>query len=358
MLNILSLISGYDGCGFYRVQTPGKYLNKCDDIHYKITTEYNLQNIEWADLIVLQKQSNPKAIPFIEHALSRGKKIVTEVDDDYFNIPTWNPAHKHYQDKADDVSIFYKKSHALTVTTEHLAHQLSTFNQNSFVIPNYIDFNYIDKVSKNPNKSRNIKFLDKTNNVLDKDYCFKLMNERFTIGWGGSPTHLKDLEQATDALIKICQENKNILVVMMACTTDRIIKEIPSDQLLLIAPVPIFLYYDILSSIKLDLAICPIEDNIFNRSKSNLKFLEFSSFGFPCVASNVENYAKTIVNKETGILVDNTDSSWFDGLKNMVEDADLRLQIKKNAISFVRDNYDIASNYMKWYDAYTSLIKV
>jgi glycosyltransferase involved in cell wall biosynthesis len=357
MLKILSFISGYDGCGFYRIQMPGKYLNKKEDIHYKITTEYNLSSIEWADLIVLQKQSNPKALPFIEHALNRNKKIVTEVDDDYFNIPSWNPAHKHYKDKSDDVSIFYKKSHALTVTTEYLSKQLNKFNSNTHVIPNYIDFDYLDKISKNPNKSKNLKFLDKNNKILDKENSLKMMEDRLTIGWGGSPTHLKDLEQATDALIRLCKENKNILVVMMACTTDRIIKEIPQDQLLLIAPVPIFLYYDILSSINLDIAICPIEDNTFNRSKSNLKFLEFSSFGFPCVASKVENYAKTINHLETGILVDNTNDSWFEGLKLMADDNSLRSKIKNNAYSFVRDNYDIKNNYTKWYNLYTTLYK-
>jgi processive 1,2-diacylglycerol beta-glucosyltransferase len=360
MLKILYMISGYDGCGYYRVQMPAKYLNKNPNIHARITSEYSKENMEWPDIIVLQKQSNPKALSFVEHARSIGKIIITEVDDDYFNIPSWNPAHKYYKDKSQQLVDYYKRSDAITVTTPHLADLLSEYNKNTKVLPNFIDFSFKEKICNLPEDERfkHVRFMDVDHKKLSREEAIHKMNNRITIGWGGSPTHMHDLEQATDALIKICNENKNVLVIMMACSTDRILKEINRDQLMLVGPVPIFLYYHVLSCVKIDVGICPIEDNLFNRSKSNLKFLEFSSFGFPCVLSNVENYAKTVKDGEIGLLADNNTQSWYSCLKKLVDDPNLRKDISEKSYNFVKNNYSMENNYKIWEDFYTSLIGV
>lgn len=359
MLKVLCMISGFDGCGYYRIQSPAKYLNKNKDIHVKITSEYSKDNMEWPDLIVLQKQSNPKALAFVDHARKIGKKIITEVDDDYFNIPSWNPAFKHYHDKSQELIDFYQRSEAVTVTTPHLASIIGKHNSNTKVIPNYIDFPKIDEVFKMDSELRksHIRFTDRDQKKIDTDTALKMMEDRFTIGWGGSPTHLKDLEQATDALIKLCLENKDILVVMMACATDRILNEIPKDQLLLVGPVPIFLYYEILSLVKFDIGICPIEDNVFNRSKSNLKFLEFSAFKFPCVVSNVENYAKTVEDGKTGLVVNNTPEDWYEALFTLYTNDSLRESIRNEAYNFVHDNYNIVDHHEEWGEFYRQIVK-
>lgn len=359
MLKILYMISGYDGCGYYRVQMPAKYLNKNPNIHAKITSEYSKEHMEWPDLIVLQKQSNPKALPYVDHARSLGKKIITEVDDDYFNIPSWNPAAKYYHGKGQELIDYYKRSDAVTVTTPHLANLLSTHNPETKVLPNYIDFNHIDRLEDMSEEELflHTKFMDKNHKPISKEDAMSKLNSKLVIGWGGSPTHLRDLEQATDALIRICLENKDVMVVMMACATDRILNEIPQEQLILVKPVPIFLYYRILKAVKIDVGICPIEDNTFNRSKSNLKFLEFSTFGMPCVVSNVENYAKTVEDRKTGLVVDNNTDSWYEALFEMVSNDDLRSSLKKSSYEFVRDNYDMKDNFHKWEDLYTQIME-
>src|SRR5690606_19133931 len=45
-----------------------------------------------------------------------------------------------------------------------------------------------------------------------------------------------------------------------------------------------------LAALDLDLAIAPLEDNQFNRCKSNLRLLEFGTCGFPVVCSDVEPF--------------------------------------------------------------------
>lgn len=357
-MNVLSYISGYDGCGYYRVQLPAKYLNKVNDIHFKIATQYSNKDIDWADIVVLQKQTNQKALPFIQYAKQKGKKVITEVDDDYFNIPVWNPAHKHYLGKEQDLINFYRMSDAITVTTPHLAKELTKHCDKTIVLPNSLDIKEIDRFHNmsDTDLMKYTQYLSVDQKPITLEEARSRMEDKVVIGWGGSPTHLRDLEQATEAILKLCSENKNVLIVMMACCTETLMKKLDPSQILLVKPSPIFMYPQVLSSMEWDIGICPIEDNVFNRSKSNLKYLEFSVNEFPCVCSNVENYASTVTHEVTGLLAENTTESWYNNLKKLVESEDLRNEIAKNASKLVRDEYAIGKNYALWEKAYRDIL--
>lgn len=358
-MNILYYISGYDGCGYYRVQLPAKYLNRLKDVHAKISMEYNKSDIEWADIIVLQKQSNPKALPFVNYAKKIGKKLIIENDDDYFSLPAYNPAHVYYKDKKQDLINFYELVHGMTVTNNHLKKTLLQYCQDIEVLPNSLDIPYLENLSTyyDEEKMENLKFFNSDHIELDKNIVLKIMENKITVGWGGSPTHLMDLQQATPALVQLAEENKDVLVVMMACATDAILKQIPKEQLILVNPSPVFLYHKFLSVQKWAFSICPIEDNLFNRSKSNLKYLEFSYHGFPSVCSEVENYALTVNHGLDGLLTKNNDEDWYRHLKSMVDDIYLRSVLRINSRNKVCEKFDISKNYIKWYDYYKKILE-
>jgi glycosyltransferase involved in cell wall biosynthesis len=77
------------------------------------------------------------------------------------------------------------------------------------------------------------------------------------------------------------------------------------------------------------------------RSKSNLKFLEFSSNKITCVCSNVENYANTVIHGETGLLADNNFESWKDNLLKLMNDDKYRKDMGQKGYDFVKQNYSI-----------------
>ena len=357
-MKLLFFISGWDGCGYYRIQLMAKYLNKLPEVHAKISSEYSREDIDWADIVILQKQTNQKALPFVQYAKNKGKKIVTEVDDDYFNIPSWNPAYKYYHGRGEELVRFYKMSDAMTVTTEHLKKEMSKYNDNVHCLPNSLDITSLDKLKdlEESEKFNHIKYLTNDQKNISLEEADKMMEGKTIIGWGGSPTHLRDLQQATPALIKLCSENKDVMVIMMACSTDELMQSIPIDQMLLVNPVPIFLYSKNLHVQKWDIGICPIEDNVFNRSKSNLKYLEFSYHNISCICSNVENYANTVTHRENGLLAENTDESWYENLYELVNNKELRDHMSKNGEKLIREDYDIKEDFVGWYDLYQSLL--
>jgi glycosyltransferase involved in cell wall biosynthesis len=75
----------------------------------------------------------------------------------------------------------------------------------------------------------------------------------------------------------------------------------------------------------------PLADNNFNRSKSNIKFLEYSVCGFPAVYSDVGPYHSSVVQGETGLLTRNTPEDWFINIETLVKDPGLRSRIAMNA---------------------------
>ena len=53
---------------------------------------------------------------------------------------------------------------------------------------------------------------------------------------------------------------------------------------------PVFEYPQYVKNLDVDFGIAPLEDNVFNACKSNIKMLEYTACGIPGVYSNVEPY--------------------------------------------------------------------
>ncbi|WP_447730319.1 hypothetical protein [Pseudoxanthomonas suwonensis] len=82
--------------------------------------------------------------------------------------------------------------------------------------------------------------------------------------------------------------------------------------------VPITEYPARLAALDLDLAIAPLEDNQFNRCKSNLRLLEFGACGFPVVCSDVAAF-------QDGLPVTRVKprfKDWVDAIRMHVNDLD------------------------------------
>ncbi len=79
-----------------------------------------------------------------------------------------------------------------------------------------------------------------------------------------------------------------------------------------------------------DVGIAPLEDTIFNRCKSDIKFLDYSALGVPGIYSRVPSYKETIHHLETGYLVENTPSAWTEALAELLTNNELRTQLAFN----------------------------
>ena len=143
----------------------------------------------------------------------------------------------------------------------------------------------------------------------------------------------------------------------MWCGLDKITKkptfEIPGASTLPLTPFEGF--FQMFGQVATYIGLAPLSAAPFNRSKSNLKFLEYTVYNAVTVASDFGPYKNTIEDGVTGILVsDNRD--WYDKVRELLEDEDLYNSILSNAKKLVEEKFNIKKNYIFWEKAIRQVI--
>ena len=108
----------------------------------------------------------------------------------------------------------------------------------------------------------------------------------------------------------------------------------------------------------MDVAIAPLEDNAFNDSKSDIKVAECSRYKIPLVASNVGCYNETIINGETGYLLDPDapKSEWVKILTKLCKDKKHRMELGQNLHDRTKDLFNGRKCAQMRYDLYIRAI--
>ena len=131
------------------------------------------------------------------------------------------------------------------------------------------------------------------------------------IGWGGGSSHRKDLALIADVVKALAGEVEWVFLGMCPAPLRPYIHEFHPG-------VPIDGYPEKLASLNLDLALAPLEDNRFNRCKSNLRLLEFGACGFPVICSDIEPYRCEL----PVTRVSNRSQDWVDAIRMHLAEPD------------------------------------
>jgi glycosyltransferase involved in cell wall biosynthesis len=315
-------------CWFYRLHAPMVHIGKHNK-NFDITVSSSIgpDHIGKYDLAILQRQYRFEVLDPVTKMQKGGTKLIYEIDDDLFHIPKWNPAHDVLSRKAvqDGIKHFLARVDAMFVTTEELREVYKDHCEHIYVLPNSIEFNFI--------------FPPKDKNTLKPVVC-----------WQGSMTHEKDLAIARKSFERLAAD-KDIFLKMW-CGLDHETKKpvfnIPGAETLPLTPFEGF--FQMFGQLGVHIGLAPLAAIHFNKSKSNLKFLEYTAYDAVTVASNFGPYKNTIEDGVTGILVsDNRD--WYCKVRELIEDVDRYNYILSNAKKLVKEKYDIKNNYVLWEEA-------
>ena len=102
-----------------------------------------------------------------------------------------------------------------------------------------------------------------------------------------------------------------------------------------------------------DIALLPLHDNEFNRTKSDLKFIESAGHGAVVLASPLV-YEETVRDGRTGFLYRNP-QEFADRLALLVEDRERRLEVAAAAYEYVKKERLLCHHYAKRLQWYRSL---
>jgi len=116
--------------------------------------------------------------------------------------------------------------------------------------------------------------------------------------------------------------------------------------------VPYARYEDALKTS--DIALLPLQDNIFNRAKSDLKFIECANCGAVALASPVV-YSDVIKDGENGFIFKDL-KEFSNKLKMLIDNPKKRREVAENAYNYVKHNRLMSQHYEERLDWYFELL--
>jgi glycosyltransferase involved in cell wall biosynthesis len=388
-LKVLVVPSDRTGVSYFRSTNPHIALeNKYpDEFHIDVDYEPQLNNDNWLkqyDIIHYHRTLGPyeQMEGLIQKFESLG--IISIMDlDDYWAPGTHHPAYHLIKNAEIDKKIVanLKVAKNVTTTTSLFAEEIAKFNKNVFVIPNAID----------PTEKQFTPNLEKS--------------DRIRIGWLGGSSHLKDLEilngivgrLRTDGLLDKVQfvlcgfDTRGTHTVIDHTTGEQKTRPITPMESVWFKYEQIFTdnyqtvspeYKDFLMKFSqeeypnianeayrrvwtkpistyasnynlFDISLAPLEENIFNKVKSQLKVIEAGFHHKAIIAQNFGPYKIDLNNAiqygggfdmtANGILVDSNKNhkDWYTSIKKLIQNPEVVTALQDNLHNTVKDTYSM-----------------
>lgn len=198
-------------------------------------------------------------------------------------------------------------------------------------------------------------------NCVDLDFYqpVELKKDKLRIIWQGGDGHRHDLMTVADALKEVLEKHENVELVFAAHSWPEVANKIKNFSRVSFDPA--WTSFDAhpyrLKLLGGDIAICPLEDNEFNRAKSEIKYTEYAALGIPTVASDFIVYSSVIENGKNGFLA-KTKEDWVKHLSALIESAELREKIGSAGRKWVQENRSLDKNYHLWADTYKKYLDI
>lgn len=312
------------GCGNYRVIRPFSALKEAGMIDGMMSMGLlqvpDLERFE-PDIIVLQRQIGDERLEAIRRikALSKAFKIY-ELDDYLPNLPMKSV---HRKDMPKDVMRSLRKGLSyvdrFVVSTESLAESFSGLHDDIRVIENRLPVQWWKGLSSQRQRGRKPR-----------------------VGWAGGSGHLGDLELIADVVRELKDEVEWVFFGLCPEKLRGYVHEVH-------AGIHIELYPAALAALDLDLALAPLEQNLFNECKSNLRLLEYGACGYPVICSDLRCYQGNL----PVTRVKNRFRDWVDAIRMHISDLDATAKQGDELKSIVLNDWMLeGASLQLWHSAW------
>ncbi len=303
---VCGIVRDKGASGFYRIEQPLTFLDDENGFDVAVGGSGSdmdnslFQLLQTCDVVILPHATSEESLRLVTvmKDMSPPKKVIIDHDDNIFV--------ENNENKLEIAKEILEKADGVFVSTTKLADVYGEYNDNITVLPNSLDLN-IWKPYK-----------------IEKD-------DKIIITWHGDSSRYEDLNEISSELKNISTKHENVKIVHHGSVD---IKVHPYKQILLNA----------------DIGIIPLADNDLNKSKSPIKWIEYSALGIPCVVKDIEPYSNLITHGINGFLYTNTEEFEF-WVDKLVEHPSLRERIGKAAQEYVHEHFDVRKNSKYWSEA-------
>jgi len=333
------------GPSYYRITKPVQFLRRKYNVFEfgdLVACQANLARVgkNWeideiipnlirdSDIVLMKNVSHPGGLGMFAGAAEYyNKPLILDMDDDYLSVDPEHPWGEYFASNTVQQlthNELFKASTAMIVSTEPLVDVYKPYNQNIHVIHNY-------------------------NDVEDWQFERRKHKSKIVIGWAGSSMHKHDLGEFRPVMDILWEKyGDKILFAFCGAWTDDHLKGFPRKAYRTFSGTKDMRDYPAaLAGWGFDIGVAPIVKSAFNDGKGHGKWMEYSMYKTPTVASNFGPYKRTMEDGVTGLLAETTDE-WVDKISRLVDDAALRQQIGQTAYDHVKANWQWADHYQEW----------
>jgi glycosyltransferase involved in cell wall biosynthesis len=332
-MRIAYLADPTSGGGFYRGIAPMTALAHCHghQVRRLFTDDARPASARLDDVEVLyiHRYVDERVQQLVQEAKAHGVAVVWDNDDDMGAMPRSSPTYKHFggmawERRLAQMKKVFRFTDLATAPSRVLSQRLKDYGAaRTDVIENYIPDQLL-RTTRRP-------------------------HEGVTIGWVAGLEHKADAEQLPirDVLQRLLDERPDVSVVSiglgLGLRSDRYrhIDQVPRIQLAEYAAT-------------FDIAIAPIVDIDFNRSRSNVKLKEYAAGGVAWLASPIGPYVG-MGEKQGGRLV--ADDEWHAALTRLIDRPKERRKLGKRAAKWAAGQV-ITKNARRWEERFAEAIEL
>jgi len=334
-----SRVSGVD---FARIIQPMEHLDGWTDGEVKIKVDvWNIYDKNKADWRKIAKEYDIIYLNYLNQAWGfaamgcmvrkYGRKMVMDFDDNLWGILPDNTAYQVYKKGSEGIKVITsiaKEVDYITCTNSYLKNAIA-YNTNKKhelirVMPNYID---LDLYKYHP------RFKD---------------DQQIQLVHFGSSSHFTSLqsEQFNKGIDKILKEYPNVVFKTVGAFIPKYKLRWGARYLHSFGNTDVYKWIkgrfpDVMK--ETDILVAPLTENVYNRCKSSIKFLEASSAKRPGVWQDIRQYQEVVNNGENGFLA-RVSRDWYEAIKKLIDDKALRKEMGKQAFKTIEDKWQMKDN--------------
>jgi glycosyltransferase involved in cell wall biosynthesis len=344
----VNYLADYGGCSWYRCMAPNLMLNLYQKaVMTELTTMVlDPRFYQGVQAVKVQRQATPMQKEFIKVLKNMSKdmgfKLIYEIDDIVFreDIPDFNRNKDAFTSDEIRNSILdiMGMCDEITVTCDFMKDYFieKTGNKNTTVIPNYLLKWWFDRYY---NLGNLIKQFEKNK----KKPVISIFASGTHVDVTNRTNQRDDFSAIVDAVIKTRTMYK---WQFFGCYPLPLKPFIDSGDIIFKDWVQLPDFAQTMAESGSQLTFAALEDNNFNRAKSNIKLIEAGALGIPCVCPDMVTYKDALLKYKTG-------DEFIDQIKYALKDqtryADLCKKSRTYAESFWLES---ENNLGKHYEAY------
>ena len=288
----VNYLADYSGCGFWRILWPEQFIN-AEGLGCSTSLTAMIFDPRWytgVKSVKVQRQASNDQKEFIKHLKNiqreHGFKIIYEVDDVVFreDIPDYNKfkfAFDNDEIRNNCIEII-NMCDEVTVTCDYMRklYQKRTGKKEITVIPNFVPYGWM---GHQYNKQQIWHNYDKN-------------KRRPRVLYTGSGAHydvdnknggIDDFSHVLDVVRNTIDKYQWVFV---GAFPPPLAHYVQSGQIEFHQWQSLNNYPSFIASLNAQVMIAPLQDNSFNNSKSDIKFIEACVLGLPCLVQDMDTY--------------------------------------------------------------------